>query len=78
MFGLTVTVTCLILQQRYGRKYSDYQSIGAEDEEGESDGRNTVRSGTHPNPAASIVTRDIEDFGNVLRRNGIINLSIFK
>lgn len=67
-----VTVTCLILQQRYGRKYNDYQSVGVEDDEAESD-RDVIRPPTDENSRLNNTVRDIEDFGSVLRRNGKLN-----
>ena len=67
-----MTVTCLILQQRYGRKYNDYQSVGVEDDEAESD-RDVIRPPTDENSRLNNTVRDIEDFGSVLRRNGKLN-----
>lgn len=57
-----VTVTCLIMQQRYGKKYNEYQSVRGDDE---SDHANDPGQ-TRPNPSVL----DIEDFGNILTRNG--------
>lgn len=61
LITLTVTVICLIMQQRYGKKYNDYQSLRVDDDS------------DHPSSLITTSTPavlDIEDFGNVLRRNG--------
>ena len=53
-------MTCLILQQRYGKKYNEYQVLGVED-----DSEPTLNNGvTTPVP----VVTDIEDFGANLPR----------
>lgn len=56
------------MQQRYGKKYNDYQSLGVND-----DSDHPSCSTPTPNPAVL----DIEDFGNVLRRNGKNNLRFY-
>lgn len=52
------------MQQRYGKKYSDYQSLRAEDD---SDYPAATSTPTRTVPAVV----DIEDFGNIVRRNGV-------
>lgn len=51
------------MQQRYGKKYSDYQSLRVDEE---SDHTSETTSSV-----ATPAVLDIEDFGNVFRRNGI-------
>ena len=53
---IAVTVTCLIMQQRYGKRYHDYQSVLTEDDSGASE--------------STVSVRDIEDHGNVIHRRG--------
>ncbi|XP_046463583.1 integral membrane protein GPR155-like isoform X1 [Daphnia pulex] len=57
-----VTVTSLIMQQRYGKKYNEYQSLRIDDESDHA---------SDPVPTQSTPpVLDIEDFGHILRRNG--------
>lgn len=72
IFNCTVTVTCLILQQRYSKKYNEYQSLRSDDDL--DDLRVPTTTTTSP-PNAAV---DIEDFGNILRRNSIITDPIYE
>jgi hypothetical protein len=57
------------MQQRYGKKYNEYQSLRIDDESDHASDPTPTRS------TPSVL--DIEDFGNILRRNGKALHSIF-
>lgn len=69
MYIVAVTVICLIMQQRYGKKYNDYQSLRVDEE---SDHANEPTP-----PVATPAVLDIEDFGNVFRRNGNLSRKMY-
>jgi large-conductance mechanosensitive channel len=65
-FFFAVTVTSLIMQQRYGKKYNEYQSLRIDDESDHA---------SDPVPTQSTPpVLDIEDFGHILRRNGKLSI----